>query len=167
MVFIFSFQYLMTFYNASILLCKNKRLFLIREGVWSGRGFLDCLLPTLIFFPKEEDFWLISLTLKKKKKKEWGPRKVKKTKSKKTYQKDNTFYCGKFQTDPSADKIFNWPQQWSTWLFLFHLPPPPIPPCTFSLSFLFIYVFIFVFLPSLGPLLQHMEVPRLGVESEL
>ena len=31
-------------------------------------------------------------------------------------------------------------------------------------SSLFIYLFIFVFL---GPYLQHMEVPRLGVESEL
>ena len=33
--------------------------------------------------------------------------------------------------------------------------------------FLLIYLFIFVFLPFLEPLLQHMEVPRLGVESEL
>ena len=32
---------------------------------------------------------------------------------------------------------------------------------------IFIYLFIFVFLPFLGPLSQHMEVPRLGVESEL
>ena len=31
----------------------------------------------------------------------------------------------------------------------------------------FIYLFIFVFLPFLGPLLRHMEVPRLGVQSEL
>ena len=40
----------------------------------------------------------------------------------------------------------------------------------FSLSFfkLFIYLFIyFIFLPFLGPLPWHMEVPRLGVESEL
>ena len=29
------------------------------------------------------------------------------------------------------------------------------------------FIFIFVFLPFLGPFLQHMEVPRLGVESEL
>ena len=29
------------------------------------------------------------------------------------------------------------------------------------------YLFIFAFLPFLGPLPQHMEVPRLGVESEL
>ena len=28
-------------------------------------------------------------------------------------------------------------------------------------------LFFSVFLPFLGPLLQHMEVPRLGVESEL
>ena len=28
-------------------------------------------------------------------------------------------------------------------------------------------MFLFVFLPFLGPLPQHMEVPRLGVESEL
>ena len=27
--------------------------------------------------------------------------------------------------------------------------------------------FFFVFLPFLGPLLRHMEVPRLGVEMEL
>ena len=32
------------------------------------------------------------------------------------------------------------------------------------ISELFIY---FVFLPFLGPLLRHMEVPRLGVKSEL
>ena len=31
----------------------------------------------------------------------------------------------------------------------------------------FVYLFIFVFLPFLGPLPRHMEVPRLGVESEL
>ena len=35
----------------------------------------------------------------------------------------------------------------------------------FSYSILFF--FVFVFLPFFGPLLQHMEVPRLGVESEL
>ena len=29
------------------------------------------------------------------------------------------------------------------------------------------YYFFFVFLPFLGPLPQHMEVPRLGVQSEL
>ena len=33
--------------------------------------------------------------------------------------------------------------------------------------FLFIYLFIFVLLPFLEPLPRHMEVPRLGVESEL
>ena len=33
--------------------------------------------------------------------------------------------------------------------------------------FIFIVFFIFVFLPFLGPLLRHMEVPGLGVESEL
>ena len=32
---------------------------------------------------------------------------------------------------------------------------------------LFFGFFLFVFLPFLGPLLRHMEVPRLGVESEL
>ena len=32
---------------------------------------------------------------------------------------------------------------------------------------LFIYLFISSFLPFLGLLLQHMEVPRLGIESEL
>ena len=36
--------------------------------------------------------------------------------------------------------------------------------CPFSLSFFF---FFFVFLPFLGQLPWHMEVPRLGVESEL
>ena len=30
-----------------------------------------------------------------------------------------------------------------------------------------IFLFCFVFLPFLGPLLWHMDVPRLGVESEL
>ena len=30
-----------------------------------------------------------------------------------------------------------------------------------------IIIFFFVFLPFLGPLPQHMEVPRLGVQSEL
>ena len=30
-----------------------------------------------------------------------------------------------------------------------------------------LFYFIFVFLPFLGPLPQHMEVPRLGVQSEL
>ena len=29
------------------------------------------------------------------------------------------------------------------------------------------FFFLFVFLPFLGPLPQHMEVPRLGVELEL
>ena len=32
---------------------------------------------------------------------------------------------------------------------------------------LILFYFIFVFLPFLGPLPWHMEVPRLGVESEL
>ena len=36
----------------------------------------------------------------------------------------------------------------------------------FFLSFFFFFFFL-VFLPFLGPPLQHMEVPRLGVESEL
>ena len=36
--------------------------------------------------------------------------------------------------------------------------------CSDSSGFKFIYLFIFVFL---GPHLQHIEVPRLGVESEL
>ena len=33
--------------------------------------------------------------------------------------------------------------------------------------FLLFFFFFFVFLPFLGPLLRHMEVPRLGVQSEL
>ena len=32
---------------------------------------------------------------------------------------------------------------------------------------IYIYIFFFVFLLFLGPLLWHMEVPRLGVQSEL
>ena len=43
-----------------------------------------------------------------------------------------------------------------------------------NLHYMFIYLFIFcflfcffVFLLFLGPLLWHMEVPRLGVQSEL
>ena len=37
---------------------------------------------------------------------------------------------------------------------------------TFLIMEIYIYIF-FVFLPFLGPLLQHIEVPRLGVELEL
>ena len=33
--------------------------------------------------------------------------------------------------------------------------------------FFFSFFFFFVFLPFLGPLLWHIEVPGLGVESEL
>ena len=33
--------------------------------------------------------------------------------------------------------------------------------------YLFLFFYFFVFLPFLGPLPRHMEVPRLGVESEL
>ena len=42
-------------------------------------------------------------------------------------------------------------------------------PVTFLVDFIYlsIYLFIFVFLPFLGPLPWHMEVLRLGVESEL
>ena len=32
---------------------------------------------------------------------------------------------------------------------------------------LFYFILFFVFLPFLAPFLQHMEVPRLGVQSEL
>ena len=49
-------------------------------------------------------------------------------------------------------------------------PPLELPDTDFCMEIiflLFIYLFIFVFLPFLGPLLRHMEVPRLGVESEL
>ena len=37
----------------------------------------------------------------------------------------------------------------------------------FMAKSVFLFFFFFVFLLFLGPLLQHMEVPRLGVESEL
>ena len=30
-----------------------------------------------------------------------------------------------------------------------------------------LFIYLFVFLPFLGPVPRHMEVPRLGVESEL
>ena len=43
-------------------------------------------------------------------------------------------------------------------------------PFLFFCLFVFVFVFVlfcFVFLPFLGPLPQHMEVPRRGVESEL
>ena len=40
-------------------------------------------------------------------------------------------------------------------------------PFPFPFFFCFKDFFFFVFLPFLGPLLWHMEVPRLGVESEL
>ena len=50
----------------------------------------------------------------------------------------------------------------------------PMTPVTFSTHLfhskgliIIIIIIIFVFLPFLGPLLRHMEVPRLGVESEL
>ena len=36
-----------------------------------------------------------------------------------------------------------------------------------SFFFFFFFFFFFVFLPLLGPLPRHMEVPRLGVQSEL
>ena len=38
---------------------------------------------------------------------------------------------------------------------------------TDNLHFFFFFFFFFVFLPFLGPLPQHMEVPRLGAESAL
>ena len=34
------------------------------------------------------------------------------------------------------------------------------------MAFIYFILFYFVFLPFLGPLPQHMEIPRLGVESE-
>ena len=34
-------------------------------------------------------------------------------------------------------------------------------------DFVLFYSFFLIFLPFLGPLLRHMEVPRLGVQSEL
>ena len=37
----------------------------------------------------------------------------------------------------------------------------------FKYSIILFFFFFFVFLLFLGPLPQHMEVPRLGVESEL
>ena len=37
----------------------------------------------------------------------------------------------------------------------------------FSLFFIFYFIFFLVFLSFLGPILQQMEDPRLGVESEL
>ena len=36
-----------------------------------------------------------------------------------------------------------------------------------NILFLILILFYFVFLPFLGPLLRHMEVPRLGVKLEL
>ena len=41
--------------------------------------------------------------------------------------------------------------------------------CSFPVftELLIFFLIFFVFLPFLGPLLQHMEVPRPGVESEL
>ena len=38
---------------------------------------------------------------------------------------------------------------------------------SFSLSLSFFFFFFFDFLPLLEPLLRHLEVPRLGVASEL
>ena len=51
------------------------------------------------------------------------------------------------------------------WLFIMLRYVPYIH--TLLRGFLFCFVLFFVFLPFLGPLPQHMEVPRLGVESEL
>ena len=39
--------------------------------------------------------------------------------------------------------------------------------CEKEIILFYYYYYYFLFLPFLGPLLQHMEVPRLGVESEL
>ena len=39
--------------------------------------------------------------------------------------------------------------------------------CTCYYYYYYYYYYYFVFWPFLGPLLQHMEVPRLGVQSEL
>lgn len=64
--FIFAFQDLITFYSECILLQKNKRLFLMGEWVGSGRGFLEHLLPTLIFF-KGGKFLTHHIDLKKHK----------------------------------------------------------------------------------------------------
>ena len=46
-------------------------------------------------------------------------------------------------------------------------PAPVFPVLNLSFLFFFFFFFFFVFLPFLGPLPWHMEVPRLGVQSEL
>lgn len=109
--FIFAFQYLITFYNECMLLHTNKGLFLIGERLCSGRGFLERLLPNLIFF-KGGNFLIHHIDLKKK---------------------QTTFYCGKFQTDPSADRTFIQPNNdhHMAILVLSFLA------CTFSFSVLF------------------------------
>ena len=50
--------------------------------------------------------------------------------------------------------------------FSFLLELMLFPHLTWTLIFFFNFIF-FVFLLFLGPLPQHMEIPRLGVESEL
>ena len=44
---------------------------------------------------------------------------------------------------------------------------PPALPWWVRMASLFIYLFLFFIFCFLGPHLQHMEVPRLGIESEL
>ena len=43
----------------------------------------------------------------------------------------------------------------------------PLVSCSCLASFCFLFCFVFCLFVSLGPHLRHMEVPRLGVESEL
>ena len=47
------------------------------------------------------------------------------------------------------------------------LPPPMLPTTVLHSSFCSIFCFVCLFVLSLGPHLRHMEVPGLGVESEL
>jgi len=42
-----------------------------------------------------------------------------------------------------------------------------IPKLLLAVAFFFFFGSFFFFLPFLGPILRHMEVPRLGGESEL
>ena len=45
--------------------------------------------------------------------------------------------------------------------------PLPISFIDFFVLFIYLLLLFLFFLPFLGPLLWHMEIPRLGVESEL
>ena len=80
---------------------------------------------------------------------------------KRTIQAVNAFYqlsCVDGAICGSSWRRGTW--KWALWC------PRDLTWRTFYFFFILLLL-LFVFLPSLGPLLWHMEVPRLGVQSEL